>query len=91
MTAYILTVNAQIMGHAGMDKQNVVVSTALSAALGTFIVGFFGNLPFITAPGLGLSAYFSYGLVLNQVCFFLVPFSFVIFVLFDFLSCSLLR
>mmetsp|Transcript_19988 Transcript_19988/g.25959 ORF Transcript_19988/g.25959 Transcript_19988/m.25959 type:complete len:521 (+) Transcript_19988:138-1700(+) len=63
--AYILLVNPEILGspHTGIDRDDVVVGTALASAFACFIVGFFGNLPFGCAPGLGLSAYLSYGLV----------------------------
>uniref|UniRef100_A0A7S3LN44 Xanthine/uracil/vitamin C permease n=1 Tax=Aplanochytrium stocchinoi TaxID=215587 RepID=A0A7S3LN44_9STRA len=63
--AYILLVNPEILGtpHTGIARGDVVIGTALASAFASFIVGFFGNLPFGCAPGLGLSAYLSYGLV----------------------------
>ncbi|KDR94390.1 putative MFS transporter, AGZA family, xanthine/uracil permease [Peptoclostridium litorale DSM 5388] len=64
--AYILVVNPLILGDAGMDKGAVFVATALSAALATFIMGFFANYPFVLAPGMGLNAFFAYGVVINM-------------------------
>ena len=63
--AYILLVNPLVLGepHTGISRRDVIVGTAVSSAVATFICGFFGNLPFGLAPGLGLSAYFSYGVV----------------------------
>eukprot|EP00290_Baffinella_frigidus_P019879 CAMPEP_0180220428 /NCGR_PEP_ID=MMETSP0987-20121128/19105_1 /TAXON_ID=697907 /ORGANISM="non described non described, Strain CCMP2293" /LENGTH=467 /DNA_ID=CAMNT_0022181315 /DNA_START=60 /DNA_END=1459 /DNA_ORIENTATION=+ len=63
--SYMLLVNPQVMGAAGIDPSDVVTATCLSCAIPTIIVGLFGNLPFVMAPGLGLSAYFTYGLVLK--------------------------
>lgn len=66
--SYLLLVNPQIMAEAGVALDDAVVATALSAAVSCFIVGFFGNLPFGTAPGIGLSAYLSYSLVQAGLC-----------------------
>lgn len=65
--AYILLVNPQIMSQAGVPSSDIVVATALSSAIGTLLVGVVGNLPFGLAPGMGLSAYLVYGLVLGNV------------------------
>lgn len=55
------------------------MATAVSSGLASLTCGIFGNLPFGLAPGTGLSAYLSYGLVLSgiltrpqamTVCFF---------------------
>lgn len=43
------------------------MATALGAGLASIVCGVFGNLPFGLAPGTGLSAYLSYGLVLAGV------------------------
>ena len=39
----------------------VAFSTAVTAVLASGLVGYFGNLPFGLAPGMGLNAYFTYG------------------------------
>lgn len=38
----------------------VFVATCLAAAVGTFIMGFYANLPFAQAPGMGLNAFFTF-------------------------------
>ena len=44
---------------------SVFVATCLAAAIGTFIMGFYANLPFAQAPGMGLNAFFTYTVVLT--------------------------
>lgn len=58
--AYILAVNPTILSASGMDKNAVLMATALAAFIGTFIMAFCANYPFALAPGLGLNAYFAY-------------------------------
>jgi AGZA family xanthine/uracil permease-like MFS transporter len=65
--SYLLLVNPQIMNQAGVSHSNAVMGTALSSAVASIVVGVGGNLPFGLAPGLGLSAYLTYGLVLADV------------------------
>ncbi|MBM7616026.1 NCS2 family permease [Alkaliphilus hydrothermalis] len=64
--AYILFVNPDILSQAGMSFNAVFMATALSAAIGTLIMGFYANLPFAQAPGMGLNAFFTYGVVLGM-------------------------
>ncbi len=61
--AYILFVNPQILSEAGMPAADVAVATALSAAAATLVMGLAANYPFALAPGMGLNAYFTYGVV----------------------------
>ena len=58
--AYILAVNPNILSVAGMDKQALLIATALAAFVGTVLMALLANYPFALAPGLGLHAYFSY-------------------------------
>ncbi|KAK7202806.1 putative nucleoside transporter [Myxozyma melibiosi] len=44
-------------------KQDLVTATAAIAALTTFCMGLFANLPIGLAPGMGLNAYFTYQVV----------------------------
>jgi AGZA family xanthine/uracil permease-like MFS transporter len=44
---------------------SVFVATCLAAAVGTFIMGFYANLPFAQAPGMGLNAFFTYTVCLT--------------------------
>lgn len=64
--AYIIFVNPMILSDAGMDKPALIMATCLAAALGTLLVGFWANVPFSMAPGMGLNAFFTYTLVLGQ-------------------------
>lgn len=64
--AYILAVNPQILGDAGMPAGGVLIATALASALASILMAFFANLPFALAPGMGLNAYFAYVVVLGM-------------------------
>ena len=64
--AYILFVNPLILGEAGLDKGAVFVATCLASAFGTALMGLYANYPIALAPGMGLNAYFTYGVVLGM-------------------------
>ncbi len=64
--AYILAVNPSILSAAGMPYDAVFVATALSAAIGTLIMGLYANYPFALAPGMGLNAFFAFTVVLGM-------------------------
>ncbi|WP_131668995.1 NCS2 family permease [Psychrobacter pygoscelis] len=64
--AYIIFVNPNVLSEAGMDKGAVFVATCLAAAVGCFIMGAFAKLPVALAPGMGLNAFFTYGVVLGM-------------------------
>jgi AGZA family xanthine/uracil permease-like MFS transporter len=61
--AYIIFVNPQILADAGMDQGAVFVATCLAAAFASAFMGLFANYPIALAPGMGLNAYFTYGVV----------------------------
>ena len=61
--AYITFVNPAILSDAGMDFGAVFVATCLAAAIGTLIMGLYANYPIALAPGMGLNAFFTYGVV----------------------------
>ena len=58
--AYILAVNPAILADSGMDKNAILMATALAAFVGTLAMALLANYPFALAPGLGLNAYFAY-------------------------------
>lgn len=58
--AYILFVNPNILGAAGMPKGAVLMATAIGAGISTVMMGLYAKLPFALAPGMGLNAYFAY-------------------------------
>jgi len=64
--AYIVFVNPSILAESGMDRGAVFVATCLAAAIGTAIMGLYANYPIDLAPGMGLNAYFTYGVVLGM-------------------------
>ncbi|AHG64225.1 NCS2 family permease [Advenella mimigardefordensis] len=61
--SYIIFVNPDILGTTGMDKGAVFVATCLAAALGCLIMAFLANWPIGMAPGMGLNAFFAFGVV----------------------------
>lgn len=64
--AYIIFVNPSILAQAGMDQGAVFVATCLAAAIGCLIMGLWANYPIALAPGMGLNAFFTYGVVLGM-------------------------
>lgn len=62
--SYILAVNPQILGEAGMDKGALFSATIVSAAIATLVMAFYAKMPFALASGMGLNAFFAYTLVL---------------------------
>ena len=61
--AYIIFVNPQILADAGMDRGAVFVATCLAAAFASAFMGLYANYPIALAPGMGLNAFFTYGVV----------------------------
>ena len=61
--AYIIFVNPEILSATGMDRGAVFVATCLAAAAGSILMGCYANYPIALAPGMGLNAYFAYGVV----------------------------
>ncbi|WP_445767478.1 NCS2 family permease [Rheinheimera sp.] len=64
--SYVLFVNPAMLAQTGMDQGAVFVATCLAAALGCLLMGFLANLPVALAPGMGLNAFFTYVIVLEQ-------------------------
>jgi AGZA family xanthine/uracil permease-like MFS transporter len=64
--AYILAVNPNILAATGMDKGALFTATALASAFATFLMAFYGKLPFGLAPGMGLNAFFAYTVCLTM-------------------------
>ncbi|MCU4177482.1 NCS2 family permease [Carboxylicivirga sp. N1Y90] len=70
--AYILAVNPNILSGEGldlpvgtlMDKGAVFTATAISAVIGTLVMALWAKLPFALAPGMGLNAFFVFGVCL---------------------------
>lgn len=59
--AYILVVNSGMFANLGtVSFDAMYVTTALSAIIGTVLIGLLSNLPLAQAPGMGLNAFFVY-------------------------------
>src|SRR5215470_18829358 len=63
---YIVFVNPQILGSAGMDKGAVFVATCIAAAASTLVMALYANYPIALAPGMGLNAFFAFTVVLEH-------------------------
>ena len=63
---YIVPVNGFIMADAGLPMGAVVTATALITILATAFNGLWSNTPVAMSVGMGLNAYFTYGLVLGM-------------------------
>jgi AGZA family xanthine/uracil permease-like MFS transporter len=64
--SYVLFVNPAMLAQTGMDQGAVFVATCLAAALGCLLMGLLANLPVALAPGMGLNAFFTYVIVIEQ-------------------------
>lgn len=64
--AYILAVNPQILGEAGMNSHGVFVSSIIASIIGTVAMALLANYPFALAPGMGLNAFFAYTVVIQM-------------------------
>ena len=64
--AYILAVNPNILADAGIPRGGVFMATAVAAVIGTLLMAFMSNYPFVLAPGMGLNAFLTYGVVLGM-------------------------
>lgn len=69
--AYILVVNPGILSNAIFLEQSgdlfgeLVIATAISAAIATLVMGLLSNYPFALAPGMGLNAFFAFSVVIG--------------------------
>ncbi len=64
--AYILFVNPDILGQAGMNRGGVFIATVIATVVGTLIMGLVANVPYALAPGMGLNAFFTYTVCLGM-------------------------
>ncbi|WP_294957311.1 NCS2 family permease [Sulfurovum sp.] len=60
---YIIPVNAAIMSEAGMPYDALVTATALMTIIATLLNVFWSNTPVAMSVGMGLNAFFTFGLV----------------------------
>jgi AGZA family xanthine/uracil permease-like MFS transporter len=64
--AYILIVQPLMLKDAGMDFNALFTGTAVSSLVATLIMGVVAKLPLALAPGMGLNAFFVYGVVFGM-------------------------
>ena len=64
--AYILLLAPNLLGLAGMDRDAILIATALGGGLVTMIMGLFVNYPLAYAPGVGLLAFYSFTVVIGM-------------------------
>lgn len=64
--AYIIAVNPGILSETGMPFEAVFVATCIAAALGSGLMGVLANYPVALAPGMGLNAFFTFGVVFGM-------------------------
>lgn len=63
--AYVIIVNPLILDDAGMDNGAVLVATIIVSALASIGMGLFARIPMAIAPGLGVSAFVAFNIVLK--------------------------
>ena len=66
--AYITVVNPAILSTegTGMDFGAVFTATIIAAVIGTLIMGLWANWPVGLAPGMGLNAFFAFGVIFGM-------------------------
>jgi AGZA family xanthine/uracil permease-like MFS transporter len=66
--AYIVIVNPAILATpgTGLSFSGVLTATVLVTSSMTLLMGLYARLPFAVAPGMGLNAFFTYTIVLQQ-------------------------
>ncbi len=66
--AYIIVVNPSILASqgTGMSFSGVMTATVVLAATMSIFMGLYAKLPFAVAPGMGVNAFFTFGIILGQ-------------------------
>jgi AGZA family xanthine/uracil permease-like MFS transporter len=66
--SYIVIVNPSILSTpgTGMSFSGVLTATVLVCFSMTLLMGLYAKLPFAVAPGMGINAFFTYGIILGQ-------------------------
>jgi AGZA family xanthine/uracil permease-like MFS transporter len=57
--SYIIVVNPLILAAAGIDRQDLIATTILAAAIGTLLMALWARLPVALAPGMGSNVVFA--------------------------------
>ena len=64
--SYILAVNPIILSATGMDRGAVFSATIAAAVVATLVMAFYARMPFALGPGMGISTFFAYTLVIGM-------------------------
>ncbi|OCA83137.1 guanine permease [Bacillus sp. FJAT-27225] len=64
--AYILVVNPLILSQSGMDSGAVFTATALTAIIGSLLIGLLANYPIAIAPSMGLNSFFTFSVCIGM-------------------------
>jgi AGZA family xanthine/uracil permease-like MFS transporter len=66
--AYVIVVNPAILSSegTGLRFSAVMTATVLLAASMTLLMGIYARLPYAVAPGMGINAFFTFGIILGQ-------------------------
>lgn len=64
--AYILVVNPAVQSASGMPRGALFTATAVAMIIGTALMGLFANMPFVLAPGMGVTLFFAYAIILGK-------------------------
>jgi len=65
-TMYIIVVNPAIISETGMPFSALLTATILVTAFSSIAMGIYANNPIVLAPGMGLNAFFTYGVVIGM-------------------------
>ncbi|WP_299548131.1 NCS2 family permease [uncultured Helicobacter sp.] len=60
---YVIPVSSEILSHAGMPKDALITAITIVTILSTLACGLYANTPVAMSVGMGLNAYFAYGIV----------------------------
>ncbi|SER55554.1 putative MFS transporter, AGZA family, xanthine/uracil permease [Faunimonas pinastri] len=91
--SYIVVVNPAILSAAGMDRHELIITTAIASIIGTLIMALWANLPIALAPGMGSNVIFAQVVVLQMGVSYQTAFTMVLIggILFLILSLTRIR
>ncbi len=66
--AYVVVVNPSILATegTGLPFSGVMTATVVLASSMTLLMGLYARLPYAVAPGMGINAFFTFGIILGQ-------------------------
>ncbi|MGG0384901.1 NCS2 family permease [Priestia filamentosa] len=64
--SYVIVVIPLILSETGMPKEAALAATIFAIAFSTLLMALWANFPVVTGPGMGLSAFFTYSVVIGE-------------------------